>query len=544
MLHCQRVSSEVSFHKLSFVFLATGLIKASAATLYVSTEGSDASPGSSAQPFRTITHAYGLAKAGDTILVMPGVYSDYSSGWGLHLGSSGTVSSPILLRSQVRGLAIIDGQNAADRNVGVYIDGSYNIVDGFEIRNGTKGGITIWADGNQILNCNIHNNGNPTSSSTEGKDGIYSSEGTAGNVYAANYIHHNGRFGSNLDHGLYLCGQNEAVINNVLFANSACGLQVAGYTTVSNLKVYNNVMALNGTDGIILWQSLNGVDIKNNIFYQNGHYGIGSYDAHGSGVSVDNNLSFGNGYGDFSFSDGGSDYSYHLGTHIYLDPHFANGTAAGFDAHLVAGSPAIQAAVNLSSVFNADMDGSSRPISGAWDLGAYISSAAAPPSVSITAPVNGGTVSGIVEVSAKVSSPAGIARVQFQCDSSNIGNPVTTSPYSITIDTSTMVDGPHSLNAVAWDAVGNQASATPITVQVVNAPRALVLNPIRRVSGGISLTWSSVPGKVYRIASKTNLTAPWTDLSGSITATESSTSWVDAATDGVPQRFYTVYSVN
>jgi len=362
----------VGLAKVLFVFLAIGCIHASAGTLYVATQGNDGSPGTSAQPFRTITHAYNSAKPGDTILVKPGVYTDYSSGWGLHLGKSGTRSSPITLRSQARNGAVLDGRNAADRNVGIYIDGSYNIVDGFEIRNGTKGGITIWGNGNQILRCYIHHNGNPASTSTDGRDGIYSDEGTSGNAYIGNLVYHNGRSGSNLDHGLYLCGQNELVLNNVLLANSACGLQIAGYTTVSNLKVYNNVMAFNGTDGIILWQSLSGIDIRNNIFYKNGHYGIGSYDAHGSGVTIDKNLSFGNGYPSFNLTDGGSDFAHNLGSTIALDPHFVSGTASGFNAHLATGSPAIKAGVNLTSVFTTDKAGTARPQSGAWDLGAYV----------------------------------------------------------------------------------------------------------------------------------------------------------------------------
>src|SRR5262249_12701120 len=97
-----------------------------------------------------------------------------------------------------------------------------------------------------ILNCNIHNNGNPASSSTQGQDGVYSDETTSGNIYRANFVHHNGRTGSNLDHGLYICGKNELVINNVLLANAAHGIQVAGYTTVPNPKVNNKVMAMNG----------------------------------------------------------------------------------------------------------------------------------------------------------------------------------------------------------------------------------------------------------------------------------------------------------
>jgi hypothetical protein len=347
------------------------LFRVQATDLYVSTQGSDAAPGTSAQPFRTITHAYSLAHPGVRILVMPGVYTDYTSRWGLHLSASGTASSPIVLKSQVKGGAVIDGLNATDRNRGIYLDGSYNVVDGFGIRNSPNGGISIWGNNNQILNNQIHHNGNPASTSTNGKDGVYSDSSTSGNIYSANSIHDNGRTGSNLDHGLYLCGKNELVINNVVYGNAASGLQVAGYTTVTNLRVYNNVMALNGTSGIILWQRLSGVDIKNNIIYQNGHYGLGSYDAHGSGVLVDHNLSWGNGYGDYNFNGGGSDYSYSQGTSISAAPLLLNVKLAGFDVHLSAGSPGINAGVNLSSVFTTDKDEATRPAIGPWDLGAY-----------------------------------------------------------------------------------------------------------------------------------------------------------------------------
>ena len=135
------------------------LAHAQAADLYVSTQGSDSNPGTSSQPFRTITYAYGKASGGTTIHVLPGVYYDYTSGWGIHLGKSGSSSSPIVLHSETRGGAIIDGQNAADRNQGFYIDGSYNTVDGFVIRNCTLGGISIWANGNRIINNEIHHNG-------------------------------------------------------------------------------------------------------------------------------------------------------------------------------------------------------------------------------------------------------------------------------------------------------------------------------------------------------------------------------------------------
>src|ERR1051325_7827636 len=149
--------------KIALLMFSLALMQAPAATYYVSTHGKDSNPGTAAQPFRTITHAYAFAGPGVTILVAPGTYTDYTSGWGIHLGASGTADNPIVLRSRVPGAAIIEGRNASDRNVGIYIDGNYNVVDGFVIRNGPKGGISLYLPGgnyNQIRNCNIHNNGN------------------------------------------------------------------------------------------------------------------------------------------------------------------------------------------------------------------------------------------------------------------------------------------------------------------------------------------------------------------------------------------------
>ena len=52
-------------------------------------------------------------------------------------------------------------------------------------------------------------------------------------------------------------------------------------------------------------------------------------------------------------------------------------------------------------------------------------------------------------------------------------------------------------------------------------------------------------GKTYRIASKQNLQeTTWTNLSGSITATGTTTSWTDNTATNVSKRFYVVQPVN
>src|SRR5207245_5339471 len=48
-------------------------------------------------------------------------------------------------------------------------------------------------------------------------------------------------------------------------------------------------------------------------------------------------------------------------------------------------------------------------------------------------------------------------------------------------------------------------------------------------TGSVTLTWSSVPGKTYRVACKDNPADPyWSDLSGPIAAVGAATSWEDA----------------
>jgi hypothetical protein len=249
------------------------------------------------------------------------------------------------------------------------------------------------------------------------------------------------------------------------------------------------------------------VDIKNNVLYGNGLYGIYSYDAHGSGVVFDRNLSYGNGSGNYTFSNSGSDYSYTLGTMLTVDPVFANETSSGFDAHLGAGSPAIGAGLDLSALFTTDNSGAALPISGSWDLGAYFHAGAdtTPPTVSLTAPASGATVSGSILIAARASDDVGVTGVQLKLDGANLGNAFFTSPpYSGTLDTARIANGPHMFTATAWDAAGNQAAATPIiiTANNVTAPPLSVATAVAfaATSGAISGPFITSNGAIYQTA--------------------------------------------
>lgn len=92
-----------------------------------------------------------------------------------------------------------------------------------------------------------------------------------------------------------------------------------------------------------------------------------------------------------------------------------------------------------------------------------------PPTVSITSPADGNTVSSIVTVSANANDNVGVSGVQFKLDGSNLGAEDTSSPYSISWNTTTAANGSHKLTAVVRDAAGNATTSATVTVNVSNS---------------------------------------------------------------------------
>jgi hypothetical protein len=91
------------------------------------------------------------------------------------------------------------------------------------------------------------------------------------------------------------------------------------------------------------------------------------------------------------------------------------------------------------------------------------------PTVSLSAPANNATVSGTaVVISANASDTNGIVSVQFTLDNVNIGAADTTSPYSITWNSTTATNGTHTLRAVARDSAGNIQTSASRNITVSN----------------------------------------------------------------------------
>ncbi len=91
-----------------------------------------------------------------------------------------------------------------------------------------------------------------------------------------------------------------------------------------------------------------------------------------------------------------------------------------------------------------------------------------PPTVTITNPAPGQTVSGTTPVAASAADNIAVRSIQFLLDGKALGAPVTTSPYALQWDTTAASAGAHTLSAIATDTSGNLATSTPVAVTVKN----------------------------------------------------------------------------
>ncbi len=89
------------------------------------------------------------------------------------------------------------------------------------------------------------------------------------------------------------------------------------------------------------------------------------------------------------------------------------------------------------------------------------------PTVAFTAPTDAATVTGTISLTATASDNVAVSSVLFSVDGSAIGSADTSAPYSASLDTTTLVNGLHTLSAQARDAAGNTGTAS-ISVTVSN----------------------------------------------------------------------------
>jgi parallel beta-helix repeat protein len=330
---------------------------------YVATNGSDSSPGTVQQPFRTIKKGISVLSAGATLYIRAGSYDEVinsgqqtlptGTSWnnavtiGAYPGERATIRGIVLYHSYVKYLIfdglIIDPNFSLDEAVYLSNGANHVRVQNSEMKNARAQGVLIargsgGTDFNEFKNVNVHSNGRTarydhgiyiegSNNLVEGSQihhnaaygvHVFMSGGstTSNNVIRDNIIHNNGVLGGTSFGIILSCGQGNMAYNNLVYNNTA-GIQVDHRAV--NAEIYNNTVYGNnagGFAGIEIGSGSSGTVVKNNILYQNPH----TVSDRGSGTLLFNNFT--------------------------TNPGFANPAAGNFS--LLPGSPAIGVGAALS----------------------------------------------------------------------------------------------------------------------------------------------------------------------------------------------------
>ena len=126
----------------------------------------------------------------------------------------------------------------------------------------------------------------------------------------------------------------------------------------------------------------------------------------------------------------------------------------------------------------------------------------ASPTVSITSPSTGATISRTVPVSVSASDNVGVTNVEIYKDGTLFAT-LTNSPYTFSWDTTKDQDGSHTLVAKAYDAANNVGTSNTVAVSVDNTQlNVTIISPLSgaKVRGSVTISVSaSAPSGIRRV---------------------------------------------
>ncbi|HLI86686.1 MAG TPA: LamG-like jellyroll fold domain-containing protein [Bryobacteraceae bacterium] len=388
---CTRRLREVGARSaaLACLFVVPSLLSAN--TYYLSPNGSDANPGTQSAPFRTLARGVTVVNPGDTLILADGTYPDdtpYGGGgtldWLLYINKSGAPGSPITVKAQNPGKAVLDCGNAYNGpqtgcNGYIYFVGpaSYWVLDGLVFANAYNTAIDMNAGtpAHDITfqRCTFTGIGQHYSTLDYGYAGVYAGPGQYNLTFTGNTFTNIGRTGGteiSHDHGLYLHSSNSIITNN-LFLGPITGWGVQTASGFSGL-IANNTFAFNMNNHggqLMLWDVSGGaVTVQNNIFYNPTDGFAVNLCAFQGSLVIDHNLVTNGTIGGSDTCGGGESVS--PTNTIYADPMFVNASSAPYNFYYKSGSPAINAGVTIPEV-PTDMAGTPRPQDNVYDIGAY-----------------------------------------------------------------------------------------------------------------------------------------------------------------------------
>lgn len=355
------------------------------ATYFVSPQGNNSNAGTFVEPWKTVQKAADSARAGDTVLIRGGTYTD-----GFTLRTSGNKDAPITFRNfqdehPLFDLGVTNAFSAPKRielqaAAGIAFPISWIVIEGLEITNAYEGFRFYNATDVIIRHNSIHDT---FYSGIEGIGGLrVTIDGNKINAIGLKDLAN--KSNDDNDHGMHLTGSDYVITNNIVNDVRSYGIHLAGYqfssskyadrehSGIRNARVANNVIANSRFHtGVALWEDAANTKIENNIFYQNARELSTGAQAgvdllfSGAGHTIRNNIFYHP--SKLDFSPGGSGLSISE-NNSNADPKFVNASIGNF--HLQTTSPAIDTGVTVPGV-SVDSDGNSRPHGCCFDVGAY-----------------------------------------------------------------------------------------------------------------------------------------------------------------------------
>lgn len=202
---------------------------------------------------------------------------------------------------------------------------------------------------------------------------------------------------------------------------------------------------------------------------------------------------------------------------IYNGTSFSTPIVAGTAALMMAANPALGAAdvENLLFKTAVDLGAAGRDVyygHGRVNAAAAVQAALAAtptandpgdtsaPKVAISAPLGSSTMSGLVPVDVSASDNVGVTKVELRVNGALVATDGS-SPFAFSWDSTRVANGSASLVATAYDAAGNKASSSTVTVNVANdtavsaadttPPTVAIVSPTLSTLTGNSVTVST-----------------------------------------------------
>jgi len=257
------------------------------------------------------------SKSGDIVFFKGGIYDISSiiknSKKRVKL-NNGSKEKPIIYESYPNELAIFDGKNLQQNELGSIIVRNYTHLRRVEVRNMKKVGIKIRGNYNIIEGVNSHHN-KSAGVHIYNKNGYKNSHTGSYNIIKDCTIHHNSDTntkykGENADGISISSGKNNLITHNTVYANSDDGIDTwkSINTTIEYSISYNNGKGNGDGNGFKLGGDNNkssplgvGAIAKYNIAYNNKHNGF--TENAGRKILIKNNIAYNNGNYGFTIFD-------------------------------------------------------------------------------------------------------------------------------------------------------------------------------------------------------------------------------------------------